>query len=45
MGSDTDRRWFLGSVGELPERFGLEIHAFVLMDTHFTCSSERRSPI
>ena len=29
--TDADRRRFLGSVGELPERFGLEIHAFILM--------------
>jgi putative transposase len=28
---DTDRRRFLGAVAEFPERFGLEVHAFVLM--------------
>ena len=32
---DTDRRRFLGRVAELPERFGLEVHAFVLMDNHY----------
>lgn len=32
---DTDRRRFLGLVSELPERFRLEIHAFVLMDNHY----------
>jgi len=32
---DADRRRFLGAVGELPERFGLEVHAFVLMDNHY----------
>jgi REP-associated tyrosine transposase len=32
---DTDRHRFLGLVGELPERFGLEVHAFVLMDNHY----------
>ena len=32
---DTDRRRFLGAVAELPERFGLEVHAFVLMDNHY----------
>jgi REP element-mobilizing transposase RayT len=32
---DTDRRRFLGAVGELPERFGLELHAFVLMANHY----------
>ncbi len=32
---DDDRRRFLGLVSELPERFGVEIHAFVLMDNHY----------
>ena len=32
---DEDRRRFLGTVAELPERFGLEVHAFVLMDNHY----------
>ena len=32
---DADRRRFLGLVAELPERFGLEIHAFVLMSNHY----------
>lgn len=32
---DDDRRRFLGLVAELPERFGTEIHAFVLMDNHY----------
>ncbi len=32
---DDDRRRFLGLVSELPERFGTEIHAFVLMDDHY----------
>ena len=32
---DEDRRRFLGLVAELPERFGTEIHAFVLMDNHY----------
>ena len=30
--TDQDRRRLLGRVSELPERFGTEIHAFVLMD-------------
>jgi putative transposase len=30
-----DRRRFLGSVAELPERFVIEVHAFVLMDNHY----------
>ena len=32
---DEDRRQFLGLVSELPERFGTEIHAFVLMGNHY----------
>lgn len=32
---DTDRRRFLGLVGELPDRFRVEVHAFVLMDNHY----------
>jgi REP element-mobilizing transposase RayT len=32
---DRDRRRFLGLVSELPERFGTEVHAFVLMDNHY----------
>ncbi|MBL9173481.1 MAG: transposase [Verrucomicrobiales bacterium] len=34
-GNDTDRRRFLGLVSELPGRFSVEIHAFVLMDNHY----------
>src|SRR5438045_1515514 len=33
--SDADRKRFLGAVAELPERFGLEVHAFVLMGNHY----------
>ena len=32
---DTDRRRFLGRVAELPGRFSVEVHAFVLMDNHY----------
>ncbi len=32
---DDDRRRFLGLVSELPERFGIEVHAHVLMDNHY----------
>ncbi|MFO1457811.1 MAG: transposase [Verrucomicrobiota bacterium] len=35
FGNDTDRRRFLGLVSELPGRFSVEIHAFVLMDNHY----------
>ncbi|HXJ61538.1 MAG TPA: hypothetical protein VNU68_33260, partial [Verrucomicrobiae bacterium] len=31
---EADRRRFLGLLSEVPERFGVEIHAFVLMDNH-----------
>jgi len=33
--TDEDRRRFLGGVAELPERFGTEVHVFVLMDNHY----------
>jgi putative transposase len=33
--SDQDRRRFLGLVAELPDRFRIEVHAFVLMDNHY----------
>lgn len=32
---DADRRRFLGAVAELPERYALEVHAFVLMHNHY----------
>ncbi|MBM3824247.1 MAG: hypothetical protein FJ404_15390 [Verrucomicrobia bacterium] len=32
--ADDDRRRFLGLVAELPDQFGVDIHAFVLMDNH-----------
>ncbi len=33
--TDDDRRRFLALVAELPERFRLEVHAFVLMESHY----------
>lgn len=33
--NDADRQRFLRLLAELPERFGVEIHAFVLMDNHY----------
>ncbi len=33
--TDLDRRRFLGLVEGLVERFGVEVHAFVLMDNHY----------
>ena len=32
---EADRRRFLAALAELPERYGLEVHAFVLMDNHY----------
>lgn len=32
---DEDRRAFLRGVAELPERFQVEVHAFVLMENHY----------
>ena len=32
---DVDRHRFLGLVSELPARFFVEVHAFVLMDNHY----------
>lgn len=33
--SDAERRCFLGLVADLPERYRVEVHAFVLMDNHY----------
>lgn len=33
--TDDDRRRFLGCLSEFPERFRIEVHAFVLMDNHY----------
>ena len=32
---ESDRTHFLELLGELTERFGLRVHAYVLMDNHF----------
>ena len=32
---DTDRFHFLELLAEMPERFGVRLHAYVLMDNHF----------
>ena len=32
---DQDRQGFLGRVTALPQRFGIDVHAFVLMDNHY----------
>ncbi|HVR34214.1 MAG TPA: transposase, partial [Methylomirabilota bacterium] len=44
FGDDRDRRRFLGLVAELPERFALEVHAFVLMDNHYHLLARTREP-
>ncbi len=33
--TDEDRKLFLGTVGEMGERFALDIYAYVLMDNHY----------
>ena len=32
---DTDRWWFLNTIGDLSERFAVDIFAYVLMDNHY----------
>ncbi len=41
---NRDRQRFLGLVSELPGRFRLEIHAFVLMDNHYHLLVRTREP-
>ena len=41
---ETDRRRFLGAVAQLPERYGLELHAFVLMYHHYHLLARTREP-
>lgn len=41
--SDEDRKGFLARVAELEERFGVEIHAFVLMSNHYHLLLKLRS--
>jgi putative transposase len=41
---DADRRRFPGAVAELPERFALEMHAFVLMANHYPLLARTREP-
>jgi len=33
--TDDDRRGFLGRLAEMPVRFRVEVHAFLLMDNHY----------
>jgi REP element-mobilizing transposase RayT len=33
--AEVDRRRFLGLLASLPERLGVELHGFVLMDNHY----------
>lgn len=42
--SDDDRRCFLGRLAELPERFRIEVHAFILMDNHYQLLVRPREP-
>ena len=40
---DRDRQEFLGMVAALPERFGIEVYAFVLMDNHYLSAESRKA--
>ncbi|MEI6340681.1 MAG: transposase [Verrucomicrobiota bacterium] len=42
--TDDDRRRFLGCLSELPERFAVAVHAFVLMDNHYHLLLRPRNP-
>ena len=42
---ETDRIRFLDTVGEMSERFDIDIFAYVLMDNHTTFLSEPCEPI
>ncbi len=35
--TEEDRKLFLNTVGEMGERFEIDIFAYVLMDNHFLC--------
>lgn len=37
--TDEDRRRFLGLVSVLPARLGTQVHAFVLLDSHYNLAS------
>jgi REP element-mobilizing transposase RayT len=41
---DTDRRAFLGALGEACEKTGWQIHTFCLMGNHFHLVAERPQP-
>ncbi len=42
--TDDDRRRFCARLSELPERFRVEVHAFVLMDNHYHLLLRTRDP-
>ena len=42
--TEDDRKRFLGLVAELPERFGTEVHAFVLLHNHYHLLIETPEP-
>jgi len=41
---DADRQRFMGLLAQMPERFGIELHAFVLMDNHYHLVLRTRVP-
>ncbi len=41
---DGDRRMFLGVLGEMSERFEIELHSWVLMSNHYHLLLKTRRP-
>ena len=41
--NDKDRTSFLNAVGEMSERYDIDIFAYVLMDNHDLCASAHKS--
>ena len=42
FGDDRDRAHLLELFAETVERYRIEIHAYVLMDTHFLCGAPHK---
>jgi putative transposase len=42
VGDDRDRKLFLDTVGEMSQRFEVDICAFVLMDNHILCGAPHK---
>ena len=39
---DKDRNFFLNTVGEMSQRFEVDICAYVLMDNHYLCEASHK---